>query len=209
MTMGPMSYGDWLRANGRTGDPETSAEYAQYARQWYEAKHNEAARFYSSTRTADDEPGGPPCMEIGGAQVYAYVRDGGLVVSVHLEGANGGVFALYGADRCVPVAVNVGDATVFEAGQAVESGAPVADALAEVDRRQNTSGQNGELTALRALAEAVRVSLIAFPEGDVRTLAVTAAELFDSADPDVLADLSARQAEIVDKAHKLFGEGSR
>jgi len=93
------------------------------------------------------------------------------------------------------------------AGQAAESGTPVADALAEVDRRQNTSGQNGELTALRALAEAVRVSLIAFPEGDVRTLAVTALELdyeFDSGDM-----LSAHQREVLARAHKLFGEGSR
>jgi hypothetical protein len=42
----------------------------------------------------------------------------------------------------------------------IEDMPPVAEALAEVDRRQNTSGQNGELTALRVLAEAVRVDLM-------------------------------------------------
>lgn len=91
-----------------------------------------------------------------------------------------------------------------EDGFPYKSTTPVADALAVVDRKQNTSGQNGELTALRALAEAVRASLTAFSEGDVRTLAVTALELdyeFDSGDM-----LTERQREVLDRAHKLFGD---
>jgi hypothetical protein len=48
-----------------------------------------------------------------------------------------------------------------------ESRTPVADALAEVDKAQSwraTRGTGTELAALRNLAEAVRVHLLAHPE---------------------------------------------
>lgn len=90
-----------------------------------------------------------------------------------------------------------------------ESTAPVADALAEVDRRQNTSGQNGELTALRALAEAVRSSLTEFSETDVRALAVTAGELYRNDYKGTAEEyLSERQFEVLGRARELFGDGS-
>lgn len=57
-----------------------------------------------------------PCIEIGGVQVYAYVRDGILVVSIDTETADASddtPFALFGSDQ-VPVTVNVGDVRVFE-----------------------------------------------------------------------------------------------
>lgn len=61
-----------------------------------------------------------PCIEIGGVQVYAYVRDGTLIISAHLEEADEQVFDLYadeGAADNVPVIVHVGawDEPVFRA----------------------------------------------------------------------------------------------
>lgn len=80
------------------------------------------------------------------------------------------------------------------------SGTPMADALAEVDRRQGASGQNGELTALRNLAEAVRASLVKFSEGDVLALAVTANDLGGGA-----TYLPRWQRAALDKALRLYG----
>jgi hypothetical protein len=105
----------------------------------------------------------------------------------------------------------------------------MADALAVVDRaqgsdldtvdadrvaRQAMSNQEAqraaaELTALRALAEAVRASLIAFDEGDVLALAVTAGELDDhDAECGAGGYLSERQFEVLNKARELFGGAS-
>jgi hypothetical protein len=106
---------------------------------------------------------------------------------------------------------------------------PMADALAGVDKaqgsdldtvdadrvaRQVMSNQEAqraarELTALRALAEAVRASLGAFSEGDVRALAVTAGELNDhDAECGAGEYLSEHQYEVLDKARELFGPAS-
>jgi hypothetical protein len=60
------------------------------------------------------------------------------------------------------------------------------------------------LTDLRMAG--VRKYLAEFSEQDTAALAVTAVELFDNADTDTLADLSMRQAEIVGKARKIYGE---
>ncbi|GAA1978205.1 hypothetical protein [Kitasatospora viridis] len=57
------------------------------------------------------EPGTLPCIEIGGAQVYAYLDDDGtLCVSVNLETAAPG---LVRADDTVPLRITVGDREVF------------------------------------------------------------------------------------------------
>jgi hypothetical protein len=108
-----------------------------------------------------------------------------------------------------------------------KSSTPMADVLALVDAaqgsdldavdadrvaRQVMSNQEarrvaGELTALRSLAEAVRVSLIAFDETDVRALAVTALELWDHADGAAASEyLSDRQHEVLDKATAVFND---
>lgn len=83
---------------------------------------------------------------------------------------------------------------------------PLADALAAVDRAM-TDGYTSEgearphlSRALWALSEAVRASLIALPEGDIRTLAATALELRDYTD-----DLTLRQREALSRAAKAFG----
>jgi hypothetical protein len=80
---------------------------------------NEAAVFLPMT--TDDEK---PCIEVAGAQVYAYVQDGTLVVSVHLDTADKAVFATYGPDDgLVPVEVTVGADTVYaSAAYAADTG---------------------------------------------------------------------------------------
>jgi len=109
-----MTYAEWSKATAGHGG--SLDEYAKYKRRENEPRINSGALFHRAGLEPDGETQRYPCIEIGEVQVYAYVRDGGLVVSVHLDGASGGVFALYGADRCVPVTINVGDATVYEAG---------------------------------------------------------------------------------------------
>jgi hypothetical protein len=85
---------------------------------------NATAVFRPAVDAADN--GGlyaPPCLEIGGVQAYAYVRDGILVVSLHYDGANTGnasPFALYDGDL-IP--------TVFKAGDGGDE--PTWDALPE------------------------------------------------------------------------------
>ena len=57
-----------------------------------------------------------PCIEIGGVQVYAYVRDGILVISADFGTADAGEdspFALFGSDQ-VPVVVSVGGQRAYE-----------------------------------------------------------------------------------------------
>jgi hypothetical protein len=56
------------------------------------------------------------CIDVGGAQVYAWLQDGTLVVAVHLEDVAEGAFRQYGADACVPVQVTVSGETVYYAG---------------------------------------------------------------------------------------------
>lgn len=97
----------------------------------------------------------------------------------------------------------------------------VAEALAEVDRRQNANGQNGELTALRKLAETVRAAAAGHPElvtsepepaedepftsDELRCLVASAAELWDNTDRERAGDyLSQRQQEVLDKAYALW-----
>lgn len=77
---------------------------------------NAAARFLPY----DPQDEALPCIEIGGVQVYAYVLDGVLRISAHLEEADEDVFSLYadeGAGDNVPVVVHVGawDEPVFSA----------------------------------------------------------------------------------------------
>jgi hypothetical protein len=89
---------------------------------------NAAASFHPAVDAADnDGPYAPPCLEIGGVRVYAYVRDGILVVSLdydaadigdgrpgaargHLRVASApGPFAAYGAEDCVPTVIKAGE----------------------------------------------------------------------------------------------------
>jgi hypothetical protein len=105
----------------------------------------------------------------------------------------------------------------------------MADALAVVDRaqgsdldtvdadrvaRQAMSNQEAqraaaELTALRALAEAVRQSLAEFSEDDVRVLAAAADELwrndYKSASDEYLSN---HQDAVLGKAQVVFGRAS-
>jgi len=59
-----------------------------------------------------------PCIEIGGVQVYAYVRDGILVVSLDFDTADTSdqsPFALYGFRDKVPVVVTASGENVWTA----------------------------------------------------------------------------------------------
>lgn len=72
---------------------------------------NAAAKFHPAGLDSDGETRTYPCIEVGGAQVYAYVEDGVLRVSVDLETADGQVFDLYANDAAgdnVPVVASVG-----------------------------------------------------------------------------------------------------
>jgi hypothetical protein len=78
---------------------------------------NAAAKFYPAARTTD--PGDLallPCIEVGGVQVYAYVRDGALVVSLDFDGTDPDAFDQYGPDGAVPVQVKLGGEEVYEVG---------------------------------------------------------------------------------------------
>jgi hypothetical protein len=77
------------------------------------SKHEQAMNERVSFLPAANEDE-KPCMQVAGALVFAYVRDGALVVSVDLDTAEPGTFAMYG-DNCVPVHVTVQGTTVFEA----------------------------------------------------------------------------------------------
>lgn len=98
----------------------------------------------------------------------------------------------------------------------IKSNTPLADALAEVDKAAADNGYTSEgearphlSRALWHLAEAVRVSLGTFSEGDVRTLASAAMELWNAADrPDENRILSASQRTALGKADAMFGTAS-
>ncbi|MGW7100289.1 hypothetical protein [Streptomyces sp. NPDC054838] len=71
--------------------------------------HNAAATYLPMD---PEEPDTLPCIEIAGAQVYAYVDESGtLRVSVHLDA--GDVTALARPDGTVPLRVKVNDDVVF------------------------------------------------------------------------------------------------
>lgn len=85
---------------------------AALERQARERKVNMAARFLPATGADDDTL---PMIEVARAQVYAYVHDGILRVSVNLDEAS---VADYWSTDCVPVQIDVGsgsDATVWAA----------------------------------------------------------------------------------------------
>jgi hypothetical protein len=82
---------------------------------------NAAAVFHPAVDTTDSgETYTPPCMEIDGVRMYAYVRDGILVVSLDYGGEPGparerrwlalapGPFAAYGAENCIPTVIKAG-----------------------------------------------------------------------------------------------------
>ncbi|MEV5886317.1 hypothetical protein AB0L74_26980 [Streptomyces sp. NPDC052020] len=69
---------------------------------------NRAARFLPADPA---DPTTLPCIEIAGVQVYAYIRDGRVCVSVDLETAEA---ELVRPDGTVPLTVDVGVNTVFE-----------------------------------------------------------------------------------------------
>ncbi|MEU6357855.1 hypothetical protein ABZ896_52700 [Streptomyces sp. NPDC047072] len=66
---------------------------------------NHAARFHPASQDA------LPCIEIAGVQVYAYIRDGRVCVSVDLETTDA---ELVRPDGTVPLTVDVGVDTVFK-----------------------------------------------------------------------------------------------
>jgi hypothetical protein len=80
----------------------------------------------------------------------------------------------------------------------IKSRAPLADALAKADAETEN-----HYSALCELAEAVRLSLAEFSEGDVRTLAAMALELRDYTD-----DMSRDMREALSRAAKAFGTAS-
>lgn len=75
---------------------------------------NAAARFLPYAEQ-DGETEALPCIEIGGVQVYAYVRDGILVISADFETADDSKdspFLYHGGQ--VPVVVNMGSERIWE-----------------------------------------------------------------------------------------------
>jgi hypothetical protein len=87
---------------------------------------NKNAVFHPAVNASDNNGAyAPPCLEIGGVQVYAYVRDGILVVSLDYDTADvsdQSPFALYGGHHG-PGSERI--PTVITAGH----GKPVWDAL--------------------------------------------------------------------------------
>jgi hypothetical protein len=63
------------------------------------------------------DPPDYPCIEIGGVQVYVYVKDGDLRVAVHFDGADPEV---WGEDKCIPIKIDLtgGDPYLYEADDA-------------------------------------------------------------------------------------------
>jgi hypothetical protein len=101
-----LTYAAWRHENSGT-----LADYEAWQRCNREQVMNERVSFLPAMK--EDEK---PCMQVAGALVFAYVRNGALVVSVDLETAETGTFAMYGsAGDCVPLHVTVQGETVFEA----------------------------------------------------------------------------------------------
>jgi hypothetical protein len=76
---------------------------------------NNATKFHR--KPADSNTDALPCIEVGGVQVYAYVRDGILVVSLHYDTTGtgpGSPFRVYGEDA-VPTVITAGDEQVWQA----------------------------------------------------------------------------------------------
>jgi hypothetical protein len=99
------TYVQWKRVTGG----KSITDYEAWQRRSREPGINRRVSFLPAA--SEDEK---PCMQVAGALVFAYVRDGALVVSVDLDTAEPGTFAMYG-DSCVPVQVTVQGTTVFEA----------------------------------------------------------------------------------------------
>jgi hypothetical protein len=73
----------------------------------------------------------PPCVEVGGVQVYVYVRDGIPVISLHYDTAETGPdspFAVYDV-ACIPTVIDAGNR------KPVWDALPD-DAITEADARQ-------------------------------------------------------------------------
>jgi hypothetical protein len=83
----------------------------------FEKAFNELALFHAAgADPADSGTYVHPCIALDEVQVYAYVQDGTLVVSIHLDGATDPPFRKYGSQYDqVPVVVNIGDEQVFAA----------------------------------------------------------------------------------------------
>lgn len=97
----PVTLGETIRPRNREDDRELTER---------DKAANAAARFLPYD-PQDGETEALPCIEVGGVQVYAYVKDGVLRISAHLEEADEKVFDLYeddGAGDNVPVVVQVG-----------------------------------------------------------------------------------------------------
>ena len=89
----------------------------------YQANKN---AIYRPAVNASDNSGSyaPPCTEIGGVQVYTYIRDGILVISLHYDTADPDAFATYD-EACIPTVIKAGDSEpVWEAfpDDAIEAG---------------------------------------------------------------------------------------
>lgn len=81
---------------------------------------NAAAEFFPAVDEADNNGAyAHPCMQVSGAQVYAYVQDGTLVVSVDLDTVSFPLHVL--ADNTVPVQVKVSGVTVYYEGERTTS----------------------------------------------------------------------------------------
>jgi hypothetical protein len=83
----------------------------------YDVPVNAAAEYLPARW--DDDTWCPPAVRIGDVLVFAYLRQGILQVSVDLDDVDPATspFAVYGAQRCVPMRLEVHGQTVFSAFQ--------------------------------------------------------------------------------------------
>jgi hypothetical protein len=122
-----------------------------------ELDENATARFLS--QALPEHNGGayaPPCVEVAGVQVYAYVQDGTMVVSVDLETADPETFYTYG-DSQVPVTISVNGETVFE--ETEETGARD-DTIAVLVRTEPRRGGAEWAAGIRARLRSARLTLL-------------------------------------------------
>jgi hypothetical protein len=85
---------------------------AGHARQIQRGIHMDGSRALELNRAAIFESGDTPAIVVGGAAVHAYVKDGELVVSVHLDTGDV-VDDLLTSEENVPTRINVNGETVF------------------------------------------------------------------------------------------------